>query len=152
MRRRLRGGRSVVAVLAAVAAYSWWVTGLAPFSWPLRAAVALPAVVLVARAARRAGDRTPMRDWLGDRRHGWRRAWPGDGRTERRRKARAGVLWAALLLALAGVQLFAYFAGFGGQRSDYPTLSWVMDHVEWRAARSALFVGWLAVGAHLVKR
>lgn len=140
-----------MAALAAAAGYGWWLTGLEPFAWPSTLAVSVPAVATIAAATRRGGRRTSLRDWVADVVRTCRRAM-ADTATDRQRRARAAVLWGFLILLFASIQLFAYFSGWGAARSDYPTLSWILDHVESRAGRSALFVAWLAFGVRLVRR
>ncbi|HYZ99631.1 MAG TPA: hypothetical protein VE575_12820 [Acidimicrobiales bacterium] len=134
-------GRGLVPAALAVAAgaYAWVVTGLRPFTWPTRAVVAATVVVVLGAGA---AARRFLPALTGH----------GDGQRGQNAVGRAGWPWLVLVPALAGVQLFAYFAGFGGARSDYPTLSWIYGHVEWRVGRAAGFGGWLALGVYLMRR
>lgn len=140
-----------VAALAGAGAYGWWLTGLEPFAWPSTVAVSVPAVAMIGGTAWRDVRATPLRDWITDIVRTCRRATAGTRPGERRR-ARAAVLWGIVVVSFAAVQLFAYFAGWSAPRRDYPTLSWVVDHVEARAGRTALFVAWLMFGGWLVRR
>jgi hypothetical protein len=146
-----RHRRASVTALAGAAAYGWWLTGLEPFAWPSTVAVALPAGALIAAAACRDVRATPVRDWIADVVSTCRRA-TASTRTGERRRARAAVLWGVVLVSFVAVQLFAYFAGWSAPRRDYPTLSWIVGHVEARAGRTALFVAWLIIGGWLVRR
>jgi hypothetical protein len=150
MDRYRRAPLSVIA-LAGAAAYGWWLTGLPPFAWPSTVAVSLPAVALILIAARQDVRATPLRDWITDVVRTCRRAVASPGTGERRR-ARAAVLWAVVIVSFVAVQLFAYVAGSSASRSDYPTLSWLVGHVDGRAGRTALFVTWLSIGGWLVRR
>jgi hypothetical protein len=149
--RRALGVVTRGALLVAVSAYAWWVTGLRSFTWPIRLAVGLPALALLGEAARRDRNMVPLSHWVDELRRCWRSTrTPGDPGP--RRRAHTYALWGVLILSLALLQLFAYFAGFGGRRSDYPTLSWLIGHIEWRAPRLVMFVGWLALGVYLGRR
>ncbi len=128
-------GPAGIAVLAAVTAYAWWATGLAPFTAAAAAAVALPVgglVVIaclpraVASSAIGAG-RTP-RPWYG--------ALP----------------WAGLLVVAVGLEIAGL--ALGGRSSAVPTLSTVVDHaLAWHGVRFILFLVWLGVGwAPVVRR
>jgi hypothetical protein len=141
---------SVVTVAGAVA-YGWWLTGLEPFAWPSTVAVSIPAVAVLVAVPRRQPPATPMRDWVIDIVRTCRRA-TASARTDERGRARVAVLWGLAIVAFATVQLAAYFAGWSAPRRDYPTLSWLIDHVGTRAGRTALFVAWLAFGSWLVRR
>jgi hypothetical protein len=147
---RHRRAASSLAALVGAAAYGWWLTGLEPFAWPSTVAVSLPAATLLLVAARREVRATPVRDWITDVVRTCRRA--ASTRTGERHRARAAVLWGAVIVSFAAVQLFAYFAGWSAPRRDYPTLSWIVGHVEARAGRTALFVAWLIFGGWLVRR
>jgi hypothetical protein len=148
--RHRRAALSVTA-LAGAAAYGWWLTGLEPFAWPSTVAVSIPPVAMIVATARRDVRATPLRDWITDIVMTCRRA-TASTRTGERRRARAAVLWGIVIVSFAAVQLLAYFAGSSASRRDYPTLSWIVDHVDTRAGRTALFVAWLLFGGWLVRR
>jgi hypothetical protein len=148
-RRRLAAWS--VAVLAGAAAYGWWLTGLAPFAWPSTVAVSVPAVAVLVAVPRRHVRPTPMREWSTDIAETGRRA-TANTKTDERARARIAVLWGLVIAAFVTVQLIALFVGWGASRQEYPTLSWIVDHVGTRAGRTALFVAWLAFGGWLVRR
>lgn len=112
---------------AAAVVYAWWATGTQPFTLSAYVAVGVP-VVLVGAVA------------LG------RSACPVTSHPP----ALGGGLWSAspwiVILALA-VGLECTALALGGQSTDVPTLSTVVDHALGRhALRFLLFCGWLAVG------
>lgn len=148
--RHQRAALSLTA-LAGAAGYGWWLTGLEPFTWPSTVAVSIPAVAMIVATARRDVGATPLQDWITDVVRTCRRA-VASTRTGGRRRARAAVLWGIVIVSFAAVELFAYVAGWSAPRRDYPTLSWIVDHVETRAGRTVLFVVWLIFGGWLVRR
>jgi hypothetical protein len=114
-----------------VVVYGWWATSLEHFTWPSRLAILVPGVVLLVVA----GERTPHRR-----------------RNRSRRTERFGAgLWAALGVLVVVWELFNYFhAG----RSDYPTLSSLVNGVDSTShpIRLVMFLGWVALGWDLGKR
>jgi hypothetical protein len=120
---------AVVPVIAVALAYSWVATGFHPFTWPMRAATALPILLALVLA--------------------WRQ--PDAPRASSARRYRAGLwVWATLLGLLVVWELFAYA---GSPRHDHPTLSSIAETVmSTQASRALVFVAWLAVGALLVRR
>jgi hypothetical protein len=140
-----------VTALAGAFAYGWWLTGLEPFAWPSTVAVSIPAVAMIVAATRRDVEATPLRDWITDIVRTCRRA-TASTRTGERCQARAAVLWGIVIVSFVALQLFAYFAGWSAPRHEYPTLSWIVDHVGTRAGRTVLFVAWLVFGGWLVRR
>jgi hypothetical protein len=119
----------VVASVAAVAIYSWFVTDLRPFTLPIEIAVIVPALlvgvlawVVVSRRTPKNGERPSMNLPT------WRAAGP----------------WVALLAILACLEVAEYFSS---PRSDHPTLSSMADSLSsTHAGRATLFVAWLLLG------
>jgi hypothetical protein len=146
-RRRLPGRAAAV---AAVLAYSWWATTFRPFTWPIRITTALPGVVLFAAAARDHRGRARLRALLSE----WR-AVLGDTRSHlpvRGKVAwRAGtVVWSLLIAAIAGWELMARL---NGPRSQYPTISSMVDALtQSHTIRFLVFVLWLLFGRDLLRR
>lgn len=135
--------RALAAGAPVLAAYAWFVTGFATFTWPARLAVLGTAVVLLEAAGRRRsstrGATATGRAAAGD---------AGGGRAG----ARSGgyVVWIALILALGAWELNALFRS---PRSMYPTLSSLADvGLGHHAVRAAAFVVWLAAGWVLARR
>ena len=57
--------------------------------------------------------------------------------------------WLALAAALLALELASFFSG---PRVDHPTISSLYDSAtRWRAVKAAFFVGWLCLGAALVR-
>jgi hypothetical protein len=126
-------------VLAAVAAYSWWATGLAPFTTSSYVAVFLPVAGLATAACvLPSPSRSASRSDRPGRPGGspWYRALP----------------WVALLVVAFALE--AAGLALGGRSSAVPTLSTVVDHaLAWHAVRFVLFLAWLAFGwAPLVRQ
>jgi hypothetical protein len=129
------------ALAAAMVAYAGVATLYEPFSWPMRVAVALPALAAAALAVRRG--------WLrGVLRLGWARSilprspgtavWIGLG------------VWVLLLAALTVFQLAVFTSN---PREVYPTLSSLANATfgDWWV-RIAAFATWLWVGWYVVER
>jgi hypothetical protein len=117
-----------VAGAAGAAVCAWWATGTRPFTLSAYLAVGVP-VVLVGAGALGQSASSPV---------------PTDPPTL------GGGLWDTspwiVILALA-VGLECAALALGGQSTDVPTLSTVVDHALGRhALRFLLFCGWLAVG------
>ena len=124
---QLRHPVGAVVATAAVLAFSWWAAGLRPFTWPALAAVGAAWTVAVAAgtAARRPSG-----------------AGRGDGG--------GALVWAVLVVALAGCELAAYVQH---PRVDHPTLSSLAGPLlDWRPARALAFAVWALVGADLARR
>lgn len=116
------GGAIVYAAVAAT---------FSPFSWPMRVAVALGIVAIVALALRQ----------------GWHRSGPVDDTAPRQRGLRTGIV----VLAVIGlVQLELYLSS---PRDSYPTMSSLASSAFalW-PVRAAMLLGWLAGGWYLVER
>lgn len=61
--------------------------------------------------------------------------------------------WAVLLAAVLVWELVCYFAGFGGQRAAFPTISSFETALgRWQAGRAAVVAAWMALGWRLVRR
>lgn len=115
-------------VIAATLAYSWWMAGLRPFSWPALLAVGTAGMAAIVVGTRR---RRPSRSSGHHPPHG-------------------ALAWAFLCAVLAGWEIAAYLQH---PRVDHPTLSSLADQVlDWRPARALAFLVWLAVGAGLARR
>jgi hypothetical protein len=57
--------------------------------------------------------------------------------------------WLALAAALLALELASFFSG---PRVDHPTISSLYDSAtRWRAVKAAFFLGWLCLGAALVR-
>jgi hypothetical protein len=140
-----------VAAVAAVLVYAWWVTDFRAFTWPIRVATAIPAVVLLVAAARDRRVRVPLRAWFAS----WRLT-TGDGPERprplwRRVVWRGGtVVWSLLIVAVSGWELMARLHA---PRSLYPTLSSLSDSAtRLHAVRFLAFVLWLLLGRDLLRR
>jgi hypothetical protein len=113
-------------ILVFVLAFSWIAAGLRPFTQPMNAAVALPAVVVLVVS--------------------WRRSNFGKstGDDTVRPPASAIAIWVLLLVALTAWELAAYASS---DRHDHPTLSSISDSLmSVHIGRAAAFLGWLVVG------
>ncbi|HZE15792.1 MAG TPA: hypothetical protein VE197_08800, partial [Mycobacterium sp.] len=61
--------------------------------------------------------------------------------------------WIAAISVLAVWEIATYFAGFGGHRQSFPTVSSLYDEAaRWRGAKAAAYFLWLALGWGLVRR
>jgi len=119
-------------VLVFVLAFSWIAAGYRPFTQPMNAAVALPALVLVVVS--------------------WRRSDFGKSSgADLVRPSRAGTaIWVVLLAVLTAWELAAYASS---PRHDHPTLSSISDSLmSVHLGRAAAFLGWLVVGWALFVR
>jgi hypothetical protein len=125
-RARRRSRVVVLWALAVAAAYSWVAAGFHPFTWPMRVAVAVPALVAVActkRVRRQSRVEVPAR-------------------SSSYRWCVAG--WLGLLIAAIVWELTAFFSS---PRDDHPTLSSIADDVmRTHPGRAATFALWLLVG------
>jgi hypothetical protein len=113
-------------VLVFVLAYSWIAAAFRPFTQPENAAVALPALVVVAVS--------------------WRRSdfGKGGGAGPLRPPAAATAIWVLLLVVLTAWELAAYALS---PRHSHPTLSSISDSLmSVHVGRAAAFLGWLVVG------
>ena len=114
-----------IAAVAGVAAYSWWATGLPPFTTTAYVAVVLPVAALAVAAVL-----VPTRP----------RSFRSAGRPRYAALPWVGLLVVAIALEAAGLAL-------GGRSRTVPTLSTVVDHaLAWQGVRFVLFVAWLALG------
>jgi hypothetical protein len=144
MATRASAGRSGVTavrvgLVVAAAAYAWLLAGTTPFTVGADAttAVALVAIVVTAIAQRLSPPEAPPRPW--DRLPADRP--PGVGSAHS---------WAALVAVVVAWELFSYLAG---PRSAHPTLSSIEGAVaRWHATKAVVVLGWLALGAYLVRR
>lgn len=124
-----------VTIAAAITlAYAWWITGIAPFTWPSYTLIAIPCLVTVALYAA-AGAYSSRRA-----------EGPLSYKLEERTPSLAGVApW--LVVLFFAVVLEAVGLALGGRSKEVPTLSTTVDHLlVTHAGRGVLFVAWLAVG------
>jgi hypothetical protein len=139
-----------VAAVAAVLVYAWWVTDFHAFTWPIRIATAIPAVVLLVVAGRDRRTRVPLRAWFAS----WQLT-TGDAALARplwRRVVwRAGtVVWSVLIVTIA---VWEVMARLHAPRSLYPTLSSLSDSAtQVHGVRFLAFVLWLMFGRDLLRR
>jgi hypothetical protein len=122
----VRSGLFVVVVLI----FSWIAAGLRPFTQPENAAVAVPALIVLAMS--------------------WRRSDFGKSDVALRPSGVGIGVWATLLVLLTAWELAAYAAS---PRSAHPTLSSISDSLmSVHVGRAAAFFGWLLVGWGLFVR
>jgi hypothetical protein len=128
----LRRNRLVaVSVAAAIGAYCWFSADLRPFTIPIGAAVAIPAVVVAVLAWRRPDSRASI---------------AADQKTARRLAAP----WAVLFGLLTAFEVAAYLSS---PRRDHPTLSSMADALmNTHPGRAAVFALWLLLGWALLLR
>ncbi len=128
---------------AAAALYSWWATGVSPFTVAAYVAVGIPAVLLLAVGVADSltgprGQHDPDRGLDGG-------LGAGPPVTRGALQLRRTFPW--LLLVLAAIVLEATGLALGGRSETVPTLSTVVDHaLAWHVVRFVLFCGWIAVG------
>ena len=125
--RRVRAfRRQVVAIVAAASAYSWWASGLEPFTATCYVAVSLPIALVIGLVIFRPTGRTqPV-------------------------TVRQALPW--LVLVAAGVVLEIAGLALGGRSASVPTLSTVIDHaLSSHAVRFVLFLAWLATAVPMVR-
>ncbi len=125
--RLVRWGLFVVVILA----LSWVAAGLRPFTQPMNAAVAVPALIVVGLS--------------------WR--WSDLGKGARRSASgprRGSPCGSTLLVLLTAWELAAYVSS---PRDAHPTLSSISDSLmSVHVGRAAAFLGWLVVGWALFLR
>jgi hypothetical protein len=122
----------VVLVAAVIGAYCWFSTDLRPFTIPIDAAVAVPALIVAALAWRRPGSGTSIA--AHNEAVKWRDAAP----------------WVALFGLLTVFEVAAYFSS---PRRDHPTLSSIADSLQnTHPGRAAEFALWLLLGWALLLR
>ncbi len=115
----------VVAVVAGALFYSWVASGLRPFTYPERVAVAIPLVISAIAVLR-----IPRTDVYGTRRGTW--------------------VWGALFAALVVWELVSFGLS---PRVDHPTLSSIGDWLmSTHPGRFGTFAVWLGVGYWLFRR
>jgi len=112
-------------------AYAGVVATFTPFTWPMRVAVALPMVSVVAAAVAR----------------GWHR----QGSLEAAPVRTTGLATGLVLLALVGVFELALYVS--APRDEYPTMSSIAGEAlgAW-PVRAAAFLTWLGAGWYVVRR
>ncbi len=121
----------VVLVAAALGAYCWFSADLRPFTIPIGAAVAVPAVVVAILAWARSDSRTSIA-------------------AEQKAARRPAALWAVLFALLTGFEVAAYLSS---PRRDHPTLSSMADALmNTHPGRAAVFALWLLLGWALLLR
>jgi hypothetical protein len=137
-----------VAAAAAVLVYAWLVTDFRAFTWQIRIATAVPAVVLLVLASRDRRVRVPLRVWFAS----WRLATTGPRLPFWRRVVwRSGtVVWTLLIVTISAWEVLARLHT---PRSFYPTLSSLSDAAtRLHALRFLAFVLWLLFGRNLLRR
>jgi hypothetical protein len=139
-----------VAAVAVVLVYAWWVTDFRAFTWPIRIATTIPALVVLLLAGRDRRVRMPLRSFFAS----WRLTTGGQppARPLRRRVVwRAGtVVWSLLIVAVSAWELQARLHA---PRALYPTLSSLSDSAtRLHAVRFLAFVPWLLFGRDLLRR
>jgi hypothetical protein len=115
-----------------VAGYSWWATGLRPFTLPIEVAVGIPVLILLVLS--------------------WHRSRLGAVPAElQRRPPWSGlVAWGVLFGALVAWELAAYVAS---PRHAHPTLSSITDSItSAHPARALVFALWVLLGFTLFLR
>lgn len=127
----------VVAGLVVAAGFAAWASGTAAFSVPADVAVSVPSAVFAAALVLQA--RWPASG-------PWRRLTPNvPGATG------SALPWLAVIGVLVAVELASYF--HGGPRSEYPTISSLLDAMfHDRAAKAGVWFVWLTVGWYLARR
>jgi hypothetical protein len=116
--------------VAVVLIFSWIAAGLRPFTQPENAAVAVPALIVLAVS--------------------WRRSDFGKSDAPIRPSGRGIGVWATLLILLTMWELAAYASS---PREKHPTLSSIIDTLmSVHVGRAASFFGWLLVGWGLFLR
>jgi hypothetical protein len=134
-------------VAPAAALFSWWATGVPPFTVRAYVAVGIPALLLlvVGIADSLSGpteghdpDRGPDRG---------PDPGPGAGPAPGRQPLQLRRTFPWLLLVLVAVGLEVSGLALGGRSQTVPTLSTVVDHaLAWHVVRFVLFCTWIAVG------
>jgi len=123
---------SALVLILAIAAYTWWATGLHPFTAGSYVAVGLPVVALLLVVLVFRPDRSDRNGPSGDARSPeicLRTAYP----------------WILLFVIAIGLEVCGL--ALGGRSTTVPTLSTVVDHaMAWHVVRFVLFYGWLAFG------
>jgi hypothetical protein len=122
----------IVVVAAVIGAYCWFATDLRPFTIPIDAAVAVPALIVATLV--------------------WRPQRPGTSMAEERNaaKRRDAAPWAVLFGLLTAFEVAAYFSS---PRRDHPTLSSIADSLmNTHPGRAAEFALWLLLGWALFLR
>jgi hypothetical protein len=145
-RARERNRVLVTAALVAVgAAYSGWVSSTTPFTSPADVAVAagflmmaFPAGAALLRGGRPSGT-------------------AGSGAADHAPPSAPDrpvvMAWTFALLFLLAVELVAYFAGWSGNRREFPTVSSLYDAAAaTTAAKAAIVFVWMALGWGLFHR
>jgi len=128
--------RLVLVVLLAVCGYSWWFTGLRPFTTTAYLALGLPVVALVAVMviASRLPDHVSAE-------HLERHQSNVPALNLHRLLPWVTILLIAIGLEVAGLAL-------GGRSKSVPTVSTVIDHaLAWHGVRFLLFGAWLTLGS-----
>lgn len=147
-RRVRRPGLSAMALAVGLGLAGWEGTlGRSSAGARVSVVVVFALVLVAAAAAGRGRQRTTTADWLRRAVSRLRTSSPPDAGSVDRLPARgAGVVWAALIAATVGWDLYS----FGRQEHDLPTLSRLAGDVtahEW--GRALFFALWLALGAYL---
>lgn len=135
------------ALVVVVGTFAWWVSSTTPFTETADLAVTVGLALMAIPAAASLLHHDDQRAVGG---HATASPTGSPAAAGDRPKLRA---WLAAVAAVAAYELFTYFAGFGGDRHPFPTLSSLYDSAASSQAAKALFVlGWMALGWGLFRR
>jgi hypothetical protein len=127
--------------------YSWWLSSTSPFTSTAEVAVAVGFGLMAVVAGTAFFGRRPGTDQA-DRSPGSTR----DASTPSHDRSAAGA-WLLALSLVAVVELVTYFAGWSGNRHDFPTISSLYDTAaQSPALKAAVVFAWLALGWALFHR
>lgn len=142
---------ATIVLAAATVAYAWVATSFRPFTWPARVTTGLPAVALLAAAARWGRRRVSLSQWLGDEREDLVVPRPEDPvRAGSPMFRRGEAIWFVVFGALVGWELVSLFQS---PRSLHPTISSLTNAIGTvHPAHALLFVLWLSFGWDLLRR
>ncbi|MGH9208900.1 MAG: hypothetical protein ACRD1G_20550 [Acidimicrobiales bacterium] len=133
------------AVVAALAAYGWWATGLAQFTWPARLAFGLPGAAVVGAAFLNHPRRLTLREGG----HLIPSSLSGEARGPTPRTFGTGV-WICLIGFAVAWELYSFLSA---EHSRLPTIShYLFDVTTHRGAEAGAFVVWMGVGWFLARR
>lgn len=114
--------------MALAVAYGWWAAARTPFTLEAHVATLAPAAALL---------------WFG------RRDRSATAPSEPSVPVTGLAAWGLLVGAVVGFELFNYLQQ---PRQAHPTMSSLVNEVDTTAVRRLLFVAWLGLGWHLVRK